>query len=249
MVGENSPIFSQFGPLRTLLVRVGWMFALAFGGCFGGMTWLMPRVLLWPCSAHFPVYTLLGVDAGRDIQLTNLELAGQLEAQISASAYLALCLSLPLLLWEAWRYASPALYRHERRAAGRAVAACASLFYAGLLLGYWLIFPLTLRLLATYSLSTQIATQLTLQSYLSTFWSLTLLTALVCQLPAAAWLLGRLGLLSRRRMARCRRHAVVAVLAVAALITPGGDPASLLALSFPLYLLWELSVRLLPAKA
>lgn len=116
------------------------------------------------------------------------------------------------------------------------------MFYIGLAAGYFVVFPVTLRFLAEYQLSASIPNHITLDSYMDNFVCLNLVMGLLFELPMLTWLSGRLGLISRRQLVKYRRHAVVALLVVAAVITPTGDPFTLFIVFLPLYLLWETGI-------
>ena len=111
-----------------------------------------------------------------------------------------------------------------------------------MLVGYFLIFPLTLRFLGTYQVSQSVANQISLQSYISMFVWMILVMGIVFEMPSAAAILNRLGVLKREFLKRYRNHAFVILLIVAAVITPIGDPFTLLAVGLPLYTLYELSI-------
>ena len=116
------------------------------------------------------------------------------------------------------------------------------LFFIGVLAGYYLIFPLTLRFLGTYQVSADVANQISLQSYISMFIWLILIIGIVFEMPSLSAILSRLGILSKSFLKKYRRHAVVVLLVVAALITPSGDPFTLMAVGIPIYALYELSI-------
>jgi sec-independent protein translocase protein TatC len=120
------------------------------------------------------------------------------------------------------------------------------MFYLGIAVGYYLVFPLTLRFLADYQLSSTIPNTISLDSYMDNFFIITLMMGIVFELPLLAWLLGKMGFLTRDFFSTYRRHAIVVLLIVAAMITPTGDPFTLSAVFFPIYILWELSSRLVP---
>ena len=120
------------------------------------------------------------------------------------------------------------------------------MFYIGAAVGYFVVFPLALRFLATYSLSSVIHPMITLESYMDNFFMLLLAMGAVFELPLVAWLLGKAGLLTRSFFSRWRRHAIVVLLIAAALITPTGDPFTLSVVFFPLYILWEFGALLVP---
>lgn len=121
------------------------------------------------------------------------------------------------------------------------------MFYLGVAVGYFVVFPLALRFLATYRLSPVIEAVVSLDSYMDNFYTVVLLMGAVFELPLLAWLLGKMGLITRAFFRKYRRHAIVALLIVAALITPTGDPFTLLAVFIPIYALYEFSAALVPA--
>ena len=148
----------------------------------------------------------------------------------------------PFVLYELFAFIQPALYERERRYAVQIVGSAYAMFTVGTLLNYFLIFPLTVKFLGTYQVSPDVANMLTLQSYIDTLITMSLVMGLVFELPVVCWILGRMGLLSRKLMRDYRRHAVVAILVVAAIITPTTDAFTLLIVSMPIWLLYELSV-------
>ncbi len=235
-----------------------------------GILWLvflsvMPRIfdsiILAPCRADFPTYRLLeslsryfsipGIDAseGFNVNLINIQLASQFFIHISSAFWLALTVATPVILFHIWQFVAPALYDHERRAASRAFISGTLLFFIGAATGYYIVFPLTLRFLAGYQMSPLIPNQISLDSYMDNFTMLILMMGLVFELPIVAWMLGRLGILSRSLFIRYRRHAIVAMLIVAAIITPTGDPFTLMVVFIPVYLLWEAGALLVPREA
>ena len=112
----------------------------------------------------------------------------------------------------------------------------------GVLVGYYLIFPLTLRFLGTYQVSAEVANQISLQSYISMLTWLILIMGVVFEMPSLAVILSRIGILSKSFLKNYRRHAFVIMLVLAAFITPSGDPFTLMAVGLPLYGLYELSI-------
>ncbi len=122
------------------------------------------------------------------------------------------------------------------------------MFYLGVATGYFLVFPLAVRFLAGYQLSEAIRPIVSLDSYMDNFFMLLVMMGTVFELPLLAWLLGRIGVLTRSFFRRYRRHAIVVLLIVAAVITPTGDPFTLFLVFTPIYALWEIGARLVPAE-
>ena len=175
------------------------------------------------------------------VQLINTELSGQFMAHLSASFYLSLLVASPYILAEVFGFVLPALYDNERYWAKRVVVVMYVLFAAGVLMTYFVLFPISFRFLGTYQVSGDVVNNITLGSYISTFSSLTFMMGLVFQLPLVCWFLGRIGVLTADVMRRYRRHALVGIMAVSAIITPP-DVFTLLLVTVPLYLLYEASI-------
>ena len=155
--------------------------------------------------------------------------------------WLAVVFAFPVLLYLLWTFVRPALYEKEVRGARIAFALGTVMFYLGVAVGYFLVFPITMRFLFTYQLSSTIHNQLSLDSYMDNFLMLNLVMGLVFELPLLAWALSAIGILRRKFFSRYRRHAVVVLLVLAAVITPTGDPFTLMIVFLPLYLLFEVS--------
>ena len=139
-------------------------------------------------------------------------------------------------------FVAPGLYAAERRVVIRAVAVGYLLFLSGVLLNYFVIFPFTVRFLGGYQVSPDVANTITLSSYISVLGVMSLVMGIVFELPVLCWLLAKVGLLKSQFMCRYRRHAVVVIVILGALITPTGDPFTLAIVSVPIWLLWEASI-------
>jgi sec-independent protein translocase protein TatC len=148
-----------------------------------------------------------------------------------------------------WSFIAPGLYDHEKQGIHRAFFFGCVMFYLGVAVGYFVVFPLALRFLATYSLSSNITPMISLNSYMDNFYMLILLMGAVFELPLLSWLLGKIGVITRKFFSKYRRHAIVALLITAGLITPTGDPFTLMVVFIPIYALWEFSAILVPKSA
>lgn len=255
--GAEMTFWDHLHALRGVLWRGAAVVLVVAVGLFCVMPELFERVILAPCRGDFPLYRLMdrlsalmggGAEAAEawDMGLINTQLASQLFVHISASVQGAVVVCFPVLLWLVWGFVSPALYAGERRYASVAFVAGNVLFYIGMAVGYWLVFPMTLRFLAGYQLSDAIVNTITLDSYMDNFIGILFVMGLVFEIPLVAWVLGRIGMLSRSVFGRYRRHAVVALVVAAAVITPTSDPLTLAVVFVPLYLLWEVSALLVP---
>jgi len=241
--------------LRGVLLRIAAIVAVCAIGSFAVMPWVFDQVILAPCRADFWLYALLdkagATDPSQpmDVELVSIELASQFFTHMSAACWTAVVVSFPIVIYQIWSFVSPALYEHEKRGMRKAFVLGNLLFYAGAALGYMFVFPIALRFLAGYSLSPHITAVVSLDSYMDNFFTIVLLMGAVFELPLLAWLLGNTGLLHRSFFRHYRRHAIVGLMIVAALITPTGDPFTLFAVFIPIYALWELSARLVKEQA
>ena len=201
---------------------------------------LFDDFILAPSQSDFFLYRLLGVDLS--LSLVNIEVAAQFMIHMKVTFVCALILVFPYLIYEIWLFIAPALYENERRAVKGAFSFASLLFYLGLAVGYAVIFPLMINFFAGYQVSPEVPNTFSLSSYISLFTSTILTFGLVFEFPTLIAVLSAIGVVNRDLLRRYRRHAVCAVVILAALITPSGDPFSLLVVTVPLYLLYEFSI-------
>jgi len=174
--------------------------------------------------------------------LINTEVAGQFMLQINSCLLMALAMGFPYLLFEIWLFVKPALTDVERSSARGFVFYATVLFLLGALFGYYIVVPLSINFLANISLSSEITNQIMIDSYLSTVATLTLGCGVIFLLPILIFILSKLGLMTPAFMRASRRYAVVIILIIAAIITPTADVITLLTVSAPMFLLYELSI-------
>ena len=253
MTEERAELLSFGGHLevlRRMLFRIiavaGLIAVLVF--CFKEQTFSM---LLAPSRWDFVTYRWLewamqtvGIDYRFEpfsVQLIATELPSQFMTHLSTAVYLGLLAASPYILYELFRFVSPALYENEKKYSVRVAVITYLLFVAGVLMTYFVLFPVSFRFLGTYSVAEEVHSTITLDSYVSTFLSLTLAMGVVFQLPVLCYFLGKMGVVNSRMLAAYRRHALVLLMLVAAIITPP-DVMSLLLVTLPLYLLYEVSI-------
>ena len=145
---------------------------------------------------------------------------------------------------ELFRFITPELYENERKYSVRIAIIMYLLFVLGVLMSYFILFPISFRFLGTYSISDMVESNITLHSYISTFTTLTLIMGLVFQLPVIAFFLGKIGAVKSDFLKRYRKHALIAIMVLAAIITPP-DLMTLVLVTIPLYLLYEVSIGIL----
>ncbi|HPD86496.1 MAG TPA: twin-arginine translocase subunit TatC [Proteiniphilum sp.] len=176
-----------------------------------------------------------------EVEILNISMTTQFMTYISTSLAFGVLCTIPYILYELWKFVSPALYENEAKGVKTAFGFGGFMFVMGAMVGYFIVFPLIFRFLITFELSDSIENMISLDSYMSNFYTLILIMGLVFELPLVFWLLSNLGLVYRPFFRKYRRHAVVGALLAAALITPSGDPFSLIVVTIPIYMLWEIS--------
>ncbi|MBE8713216.1 twin-arginine translocase subunit TatC [Sphingobacterium hungaricum] len=174
--------------------------------------------------------------------IINTELAGQFMLQINSCLLMALAMGFPYLLFEIWLFIKPALTDIERKSARGFVFYATLLFVVGALFGYYIVVPLSVNFLSNVSLSEEITNQITIDSYLSTVATLTLGCGIIFLLPILIFILSKLGIMTPEFMRASRRYAIVIILIIAAIITPTADVITLLTVSAPMFILYELSI-------
>lgn len=238
--------------LRGCLIRslVAVLAAAVVAFCFKDFVF---GLLLAPCNSDFFTYRLLGSVAegflASDIELFNPELTRQFMVHLQVSLWAGLLVVAPYVLYLLFHFVAPALYQNEKRYVVASVGGGYLMFLLGMALNYCVVFPLTLRFLASYQVSESVGNIISLQSYISTFLTLGLLLGVAFELPILCWLLAKFGLLRAEVMRKGRRYAVVVILLVAALITPTGDALTLLLVAVPVILLYEVSIWIVARNA
>lgn len=207
------------------------------------------RLIFWPTETSFPLWELWPLsEAEASIQLINTELAQQFIIHLETAMAVGLLCVLPYVLYEIMRFVGPALYPSEKRAVMPAVVGGYVMFMLGVALSYFVIFPLTYRFLSTYQVDAAVSNMIALSSYTGTMLLLCILMGLMFELPIVCSILARMGLLTAAPMKKYRRHAIVVIVILAAVITPTGDAFTLTVVSLPIYLLYELSILLVRLK-
>ena len=217
--------------------------AIAMGLVAFAMKETLFDIVLAPSKADFFLYRIVGAEPF-DIKLINTGLAEQFTIHMKVALTVGLLVASPYILYLLFHFVSPALYENEKRYSVRITLSAYLMFIVGVALNYFLVFPLTVRFLGTYSVSADIENMLTLSSYVDSMLMMSLWFGIIFELPVVCWLLGKFGLLKAEWMTRYRRHAIVAILIIAAIITPTGDIFTLMVVSLPIYILYEASAIL-----
>ncbi len=211
------------------------------------------KIVLAPIYDDFLTYRgfckmshLIGLDdklcfKAIEFSVINISMAGQFTMHLIVSLFTGLILGFPYLLFELWLFIKPALKKAEHQFASGIVFWGSLLFMLGVAFGYYLITPLTVQFLGSYVVSELVTNQINLNSYISTVTSVTFCCGLIFQLPIIVYFLSKLGIVTPELLRKFRKHSVVVVLILAAIITPP-DITSQVLVSLPLFVLYEISI-------
>lgn len=243
---EPQTFWDHLEELRKSIFHVLAVFVSLAVVIFFFKNFLFDKVVLAPASSDFFLYRMLGVDFS--LSLVNLEVSAQFLIHMKVTFLCALVLAVPYLIYEIWKFVLPALYENEKRAVRGALGFASILFYIGLAVAYSVIFPFMLNFFASYQVSPDVPNNFSLSSYISMFISTMLAFGIVFEFPAVIAALSRLGVVSRSLLKQYRKHAFVVILVLSAVITPSGDPFTMMVVCLPLYLLYELSILICKDK-
>lgn len=176
-----------------------------------------------------------------ELKLISISMAGQFMTHIWTSIIAGIIIAAPYVIWEFWRFIKPALYDTERKHSMGAVFYMTFLFLSGIIFGYYLIVPLSVHFLGSYSISGEVANQINVLSYISTVSSITIASGVIFELPVFVYFLSKVGILSPQLMKKYRRHAYVLLLIISAIITPP-DVFSQIMVCLPLVFLYEVGI-------
>lgn len=225
--------------LRGTLFRSLLVIVLISIGVFCFKSFVFDDIVLAPTRGDFFIYKWMGMDL--NMSLVNLEVSTQFFVHLKVAFQFGFILAFPFVCFEIWKFIAPALYQNEKKTIKGVFFAASFLFYLGLYIGYVLIVPISLNFFLGYKISEVVINTISLTSYISLFMSTTLAFGIVFEFPAVIVILNKLGLVTRDTMRKYRKHAIVAILCIAAIITPA-DPFSMIVAAAPLLLLYEASI-------
>lgn len=209
-------------------------------GLFCIKDFLFGNVILAPAKSDFFIYRLLGADFA--LSLINVEVIAQFLVHMKVTLICAVIVAIPYIIYKVWDFVAPALYEKEKKAVRGAFAFASVLFYIGLAVGYFIVFPLMLNFFAGYQVSPDVQNTFTLNSYISLLTSTVLVFGIVFEFPSIVAALSAIGLVTKDTLIGIRKYAFCATMILAAVITPSGDPFSMLVVALPLYMLYEFSI-------
>ncbi|POY35835.1 twin-arginine translocase subunit TatC [Solitalea longa] len=252
-IESEMSFFDHLEELRWHLIRSVIAISVFTGIAFSYKEVIFDKVILGPKNTDFWTYRKMCEVASKynipdfcvnkiNFVIMNTELAGQFMIHLTSSILVGLALAFPYFIWELWRFIKPALADKERKYANGLIFFTSLLFGLGVLFGYFIIVPLTINFLGSYTVSAEIINQISLDSYLSTVGTLSLGCGLTFELPIVIYFLSKIGLVTPKFLRSNRRFAVVLILLVSAFITPSPDMMTQTIVSIPLFILFEISI-------
>ena len=234
--------------VRSIVVVIIMMMA-----AFYFTEWIFTNIIFAPSRPTFITFQwlcALGKSMGVDglcvtqipMKIQSRYMMGQFTMQISSSLVIGLIVAFPYVVWELWRFIRPGLYNKEIKGSRGAVFAISSLFLLGISFGYFILSPMSIAFMANYSISDMISNEFDITSYVSTIVTLVLGSGLLFQLPVVIYFLTKIGMITPQFMRSYRKHAVVVIMIIGAVITPSPDPLSMSMVAIPLYVLYEISI-------
>lgn len=254
MNGDNSngSFWDHLDILRAVILKT-----IAVCGVFSIIAFIFKNelfdIVLAPKSDSFITYRILdeicrkfGVESPEnfDIQLINTGLAQQFIIHMKTALCAGVVFAAPYALYQIFTFVSPGLYRNEREYTSRVIISGYVMFLIGTALSYFIIFPLTFQFLGTYQVDDVVVNMISLDSYMSTLIVMCLCMGIICELPVISWLCAKMGFLTASFMSQYRKHAIVIILIVAAIITPTSDIFTLMLVTVPIWLLYEISIQI-----
>ena len=250
--GDGQSVVPQAGEMAFLdhLEELRWHIAKAIAavavavvGCLFFADWIIDGLLLAQTRKTFFMYDVLGIDAV-NVVLQNRSVTGQFFTYYGTVLAAALVASSPVIVYQIWKFIEPGLYPAEKKGVRFGAVFATFFFAAGIAFGFLVMSPLSLQFFANFVISDSIVNEFDIARYFSMLITATFGAGLLFELPVVVFVLARLGLVSTELLTRSRRFALVIVLILAAVVTPSTDPLSLIIMSVPLLLLYELSIVL-----
>lgn len=253
--GEMS-FFEHLEVLRWHLIRSAIAVVVFMGIAWSYFDFIFDKVIMGPKSTDFWTYRMMCALGEKfnmadelcvkeiPMQIINIQMAGQFTLQMNASLLIGIMVGFPYLLYEVWRFIKPALSDIERKSATGFVFYATLLFVIGVLFGYYVITPLSIKFLSNWQVSPDIVNQITMDSYLSTVATITIGAGIIFELPIVIFILSKAGIMTPQFMRSSRRYAIIIILVISAIVTPTPDALTLLSVAFPMLLLYEISIVL-----
>lgn len=229
-IDEEMSVWDHLEELRWVVMRAVIGIAVAMIVCAIFSDWILEEVMLAPARKYAPTF-----------QFITTEIYGQLELYMQIIIWGGVILSFPYTIIQIWKFVEPGLYSHEKKYVKTITFYTVFSFIVGMVFAYYVMLPMTLDFAAGFG-TQYIKIMPDVHKYMSVFLMTIILSGIVFELPLVAYFLGRLGILTPPFMRHYRRHTIIVLLVIAAVLSPGGNPMLQLILFIPLWVLFELSI-------
>ena len=216
--------------------------------------YVFDKIILGVCSKDFPTYKIMCavgqklnissicVEKDIPIHLQNTSMFGQITLLFQYSIIFGFVVAFPYVVYELWRFVSPALNLEQQKKTSQIILGCSVFFIAGILFCYFIIIPFSVSFAVGFSISDKIKNDFTIENYIDFFTVMLLVIGTVFELPMIVYFLSRIGILKAQTMRSIRRYAIVIILIVAGIITPSPDAFTQALVAVPIYFLYEISI-------
>ncbi len=233
-IGDKKPeaemsFFDHLGELRGRIMRALLGIVIGLFGCLFFINWLVENVLLLPAK-------------NANMSLQNLRPFGLVFLYFQVAFVGGVIVSLPNIFFQFWKFISPALRDTEKKYLAKFVVISSSSFFCGIAFAYYVMLPMTLQFAVQFGAQTIIKNQFAIDEYIEIIISIMLACGVVFELPMISFVLSKIGILTAVFMRKYRRHAIVIIMILAAILSPGTDPVSQIILAVPLLVLYEISI-------
>lgn len=228
---QEMGFFDHLEELRWRIIKALIALVLSAIGCGIFYREITENVLMRPISMLEP-----------PVKIQNLEVMGQLTLAIQICLISGFIVAVPFILWQFWAFIQPGLYKKEKRLAGIVAIATIFCFLVGISFAYFALIPTALSFAVGFQVASNIVNEITVSSYFSFVLGFLLACGIVFEMPMLSYALSRFGIITPALLRKYRRHAIIILLIVAAIITPTPDPVNQSMLAGPLYILYEISI-------
>jgi sec-independent protein translocase protein TatC len=228
--GNELNFIGHLEEIRSRLIKTGIALLIVTALCASYADFLVNEILIGPLKR-----------SSEGLVLQNLVPYGQVSLYVQVVFFAGFILSFPFIAWQIWQFVAPGLHENERKASRFSILFISLCFFSGIAFGYFVFLPISLQFFAGFGTSL-IKNNISVQDYVSFFIGTLLTAGLVFELPFISYVLSKIGLLTPAFMRFYRKHAIVFLLIVAAVVTPSTDLVTQLIIGIPMILLYELSI-------
>jgi len=245
---DEMTFFEHIEVLRWHLFRAALSVVIVSVAIFSAKSYIFQYVILGPLNRDFPTYRFFcSISPSicifpENLHIITKDIQEQFLCHIKVSLWLGFIIAFPYIFYEFWKFIKPGLYKQEIKAARGMVFICSFLFLLGVSFGYFLISPIAVTFLSSYSVSPEVVNTTTLAAFVDNMTMFTLPTGLIFEMPVVMYFLAKVGIVSSVFLAQYRKHAIVIITVLAAVITPTADAFTMTMVGVPLYALYEVSI-------